>query len=119
MHDLGPVASSPFAPLVARFGERLALRREADGAAWSLDGRTATVASRADGSLEATFVDRDVRDAVSAARVAAVYRPATGSYRLTPAGCAEMVDDMVAFFSGVREPRFAFARIDDVSARRP
>lgn len=114
MHDLGPAASSPFAPLVARFGDRLALRRDADGAAWSLDGRSATVAPRADGSLEATFVDRDVPDAGGAMRVAAVYRPATGAYRSTAAGCARMVDDMVAFFSGVREPRFAFARLDDV-----
>jgi hypothetical protein len=27
---------------------------------------------------------------------------------MTREGCVRMVDDMVAFFGGVREPRFAF-----------
>jgi len=54
----GVIASSPFAPLIARFGDRLTHWRDASTASWSHDGRTATVALGPDGSLEATFADR-------------------------------------------------------------
>ncbi|GAC1491395.1 MAG: hypothetical protein NVS3B17_21550 [Vulcanimicrobiaceae bacterium] len=112
------VARSPFASLQTRFGSSLAHRRDGLGASWSLDGRIATVSPRADGTLDATFTDRVVSDVASTTPVVAVYRPKSGRYALGPAGTTRMVDDMIAFFSGVREPHFAFARLDDAGARR-
>ena len=109
MHEDG-IVETPFAKLIGRFGERLSLRRDAATASWSFDGRTATVAVADDGALEATFADRAVVDAAGTGRVVAIYR--AGRYALGHGGGARLVDDMIAFFSGVREPRFAFARID-------
>jgi hypothetical protein len=37
-----------------------------------------------------------------------VYRARSRSYRLTREGSSHMVADMIAFFSGIREPRFTF-----------
>ncbi len=107
---MDPFAGTPavLAPLVARFGERLALTRDADGVSWSFDGRIATVTPRAGGFLAASFLDRPAADARSAAPVGAVYAPPGGGYALAAGGCARMVDDMLAFFAGVREPRFTF-----------
>ncbi len=115
MWDQVSIEPSTFAPLIARFGDRLALHREGKSAAWSLDGCVVTVASHPDGSLAATFVDRPVPDAKSNAPVVAVYRALTVGYHLNSVGCGRMVDDLVAFFSGVREPRFVFSRIDDAT----
>jgi len=113
MHDLAFAA--PFAPLAA-FGERLALWHDGNAASWSLDGRTATVVARPDGSVQATFADRATSDGGATAAVA-VYR-SHSVYTLGAIGCTRMVDDMIAFFDGVREPRFAFTRIDDAPALR-
>lgn len=114
-----PVASavSPFGELTARFGERLAITREENVASWSLEGRTATVFAHRDGSLEAMFSDRAMLDATRSASVTAIYRPLR-AYALGPIGCSQMVDDMVAFFNGIREPRFSFSRLDPAPSVR-
>jgi hypothetical protein len=95
-------------PLVSKFGEGLTLCRDGARVEWSYAGQSAVIELTAQGTLDATFVERPTLDAVSSAPAAAVYRPRTVPYALTPAGCTRMVDDMVDFFSGVREPRFVF-----------
>ena len=110
MDGLGSAASAGtgFGSLQAIFGERLTLVRDGNRAQWSLDGRSAVVEFRA-GILEATFVERLMQESVSGGTAAPAYRGACAGYRLAPDGCARMVADMVAFFGGVREPRFEFA----------
>jgi hypothetical protein len=67
------------------------------------------VALRPEGTLEATFVERPGYDAVNATQARCVYRRASGTgYTLTHEGCSRMVADLTDFFSGMREPRFAF-----------
>ena len=102
---------SAFAPLHAKFGERLSLRRDGNVVQWSLEGRLAIVELRSESVVHATFVERPALDSVSASPAAAVYRSSPTGYRLAADGCARMVEDMCAFFSGAREPRFAFVGI--------
>lgn len=45
--------------------------------------------------------------------VSAAYRPIGGGYALAAHGVSRMVDDLVAFFAGVREPRFTLDGIED------
>ncbi len=95
-----------------RFGDRLALVRAGDAVGWNYGGATVTVALGADGAIVASFGDATATDAVAASDVRALYRPAAGStYALSREGCVRMVDDMAAFFSGDREPRFAFVGV--------
>jgi hypothetical protein len=95
-----------------RFGDRLALVRSGDAVGWNYGGATVTVTLAADGAIVASFGDAPATDSVAATDVRALYRPATGStYALSREGCIRMVDDMAAFFSGDREPRFAFVGV--------
>jgi len=96
-------------PLFSKFGDGLTLCREGKRVEWSYDGRSAVVELTPQGTLEALFIERPTIDAVTSQEAAAVYRSQQLPYALTPAGCTRMVDDMVDFFSGVREPRFVFA----------
>jgi hypothetical protein len=97
------------APLVSKFGEGLTLCRDGRRVEWSYGGQSAVIELTPQGTLEAMFVERPVVDAVSSNLAAAVYRPRHVPYSLTPAGCTRMVDDLVDFFSGVREPYFVFS----------
>jgi hypothetical protein len=109
----GPAAeafAAATAPLISNFGESLTLWREDNVVHWSYDAQSVVVALQADGTLEATFVDRPGTDAISGGETAVVYRRlGERPYLLTPAGCSTMVADMIAFFSGDREPLFSFA----------
>jgi hypothetical protein len=102
--------SAVVAPLISKFGERLTLWRDGNRVQWSCDGQTAVVDLQADGTLDATFLDRISIDEVTGAHVLPVYRRKSGiAYRLTLDGSERMIADMTAFFSGEREARFAFA----------
>jgi len=95
-------------PLISRFGDRLHLIRDRNCVQWSFEGNAAIVEFAPGDELRATFVAAPVVDEVSARPVSAVYRSRRHRYRMTREESARMVDDMVAFFSGVREPRFDF-----------
>ena len=109
-----PVA---FAPLVERFGGDLAYSRDDSSVSWSLEGQMASVEIRNDGSLGVLFLDRPVLDACRSVTVSAAYRPKGIGYALAAHGVSRMVDDLIAFFGGIREPRFAFVGIEDRSDR--
>jgi hypothetical protein len=95
-------------PLAATFGDRLSLVRDRNCVQWSCDGHAAIVEFAEGDEIRATFVAAPVIDEVSSLMVSAVYCPRPRSYRLNRQGSARMVADMMAFFSGVREPRFTF-----------
>lgn len=96
-----------FAPL-GTFGERLQFARDGSVAQWSYDGHLAIVElGRAD-CIRARFVAPPALDAISGQLSMPVYLREEEGYALTRAGCERMVADMVAFFSGTREPRFRF-----------
>lgn len=96
------------APLASKFGDRLRLVRDRNCVQWSYDGHAAIVEFELGNELRATFVAAPVIDAVSRRPVSAVYRPRRYRYRLTREGSTRMVADMLAFFSGAREPQFDF-----------
>jgi hypothetical protein len=98
----------PFGPLVTAFGDRLKIRREEDRVEWSLDGSFVCVEFDPAGHVAAQFIAPPSTDLVSGRSSSAVYARDRLGYALTDAGCARMVDDMIAFFSGTREPRFTF-----------
>lgn len=100
--------STTFAPLLASFGDRLVLARDGDRVHWSYDGRTAIVEMRDEERVSAHFVDRPLTCVVGATPTAAVYRRSADGYALDRPGCERMVADIVAFFSGMREPHFTF-----------
>jgi len=95
-------------PLATTFGDRLLFSRDGPVARWSYDGNAAIVElGRAD-RITAHFVARPAIDAISGRPAAPVYAGEEDGYPLTRAGCERMVTDMMAFFSGIREPRFTF-----------
>ena len=95
-------------PLGTTFGERLIFSRDGPVACWSYDGHEAIVElGRAD-RITARFVARPAIDAISGRPAAPVYAGDDAGYPMTRAGCERMVTDMLAFFSGIREPRFTF-----------
>ncbi|HTW84136.1 MAG TPA: hypothetical protein VMD91_08730 [Candidatus Sulfotelmatobacter sp.] len=97
-----------FAPLTT-FAHGLSLRREGDVVQWTYAGQSAIIAQHDAGSVSATFVGEPAPEAVSGTLAAPAYLARGAAiYPMTRDGCARMVDDMVAFFGGVREPRFAF-----------
>ena len=96
------------APLDDAFGTRLGFARDGSSACWSFDGHRAIVEQTAAGRIEARFMTAPEIDAVSGRPLAAVYTREAGGYPLSAAGCERMVADMMAFFSGIREPRFTF-----------
>jgi hypothetical protein len=97
------------APLFSSFGDNLTLWRDGNVVHWSYEGQTVIVAQQADGAATASFVDAPSVDAVSGASVSAIYRrTAERRYQMTADSCRAMVSDMMAFFSGEREPIFTF-----------
>ncbi len=113
MENTRIAAPAAFAPLVEHFGRDLAYSRDGSAVSWSLDGQMASVVARTDGSLGVVFLDRPALDACRSVSVSAAYRPNGSGYALAAHGVARMVDDLIAFFGGVREPRFAFCGIED------
>jgi hypothetical protein len=98
------------APLFSSFGDSLTLWRDGNVVHWSYEGQTVIVAQQADGAATASFVDAPSVDAVSGAAVSAIYRrTAERRYQMTTESCRAMVSDMMAFFSGEREPIFTFS----------
>jgi hypothetical protein len=98
--------------LGATFGDRLALVRAGEAVGWTYGGAIVTVSLEPDGTIAASFGDVPTADAVAGADVRALYRPASGAtYALSREGCVRMVDDLAAFFTGNREPRFAFVGV--------
>jgi len=105
----GSSLAAATAPLFSNFGDDLTLWRDGNVVHWSYDGQTITVAQQPDGAATASFVDTPGIDAVSGAAISAVYRrTAERRYHLTEESCRAMVSDMIAFFSGEREPLFTF-----------
>jgi hypothetical protein len=97
------------APLWANFGDDLTLWRDGNVVHWSYDGQTVIVEQQADGAATASFVDTPGIDEVSGTGASAVYRrTADRRYQFTEDSCRAMVGDMIAFFSGEREPFFTF-----------
>ncbi len=97
------------APLFSSFGDNLTLWRDGNVVHWSYEGQTIIVAQQADGAAMATFVDAPTLDGVSGEQVSAIYRrTAERRYQMTADSCRAMVSDMMAFFSGEREPIFTF-----------
>lgn len=97
------------APLWANFGDDLTLWRDGNVVHWSYDGQTVIVEQQTDGAATASFVDTPGIDVVSGTGASAVYRrTADRRYHLTEDSCRAMVSDMIAFFSGEREPFFTF-----------
>jgi hypothetical protein len=96
------------APLGATFGERLRFSRDGTVARWSYGDHSATVELGGADRIVARFVAPPAIDAISGQPSAPVYQRYEHGYALSRAGCERMVADMVAFFSGIREPRFTF-----------
>jgi hypothetical protein len=97
------------APLFSSFGDSLTLWRDGNVVHWSYEGQTVIVAQQDDGAATASFVDAPGIDQVSGTSTSAIYRrTAERSYRFTEESTRAMVADMMAFFSGEREPFFTF-----------
>ena len=97
------------APLFSNFGDDLTLWRDGNVVHWSYDGQTVIVSQQGDGAATASFVDAPALDYVSGSTASAVYRrTAERRYQMTAESCRAMVSDMIAFFSGEREPLFTF-----------
>jgi hypothetical protein len=99
------------APLISNFGDALTLWRDGNVVHWSYDDQSIVVELQFDGTVEATFFDRPSTDQISGTSAVAQYRRGDRPYRLTPGGAAAMVADMMAFFSGDREPLFSFVGV--------
>jgi hypothetical protein len=96
-----------FAPL-GTFGERLRFSRDGAAALWTFEGHSAIVEPDGSDRIMARFVAPPALDAISGQPAAPVYISDEWGYELTRTDCERMVADMVAFFSGIREPRFRF-----------
>jgi len=95
-----------------RFGPALTVVRDGSLVRWSFGTAAAAVTLVPGGRLEATFVDASGREIRTAQAAEIRYRRVGNtSYGLTPAGCRRFATDLTDFFSGVREPHFAFIGI--------
>ena len=106
--NLSPAFVDAFSPLLSTFGERLTFSRQGQQAEWSFDGHVVVVELAATDWIAAHFIAPSDTDLVSGQSSAAVYAPDRRGYALTNVDCERMVADMIAFFSGTREPRFTF-----------
>jgi hypothetical protein len=101
--------ASVTAPLFTSFGDDLTLWRDGNVVHWSYEGQTVIVEQQADGAAVASFVDVPSVDEITQTPASAVYRRRSERrYHLTEESCKAMVGDMMAFFSGEREPFFTF-----------
>jgi hypothetical protein len=97
------------APLFSSFGDDLTLWRDGNVVHWSYEGQTIVIEQQADGAATASFVDAPSTDEISRTPASAIYRrTADRRYHLNEDSCRAMVGDMIAFFSGEREPFFTF-----------
>ena len=96
------------APLLEQFGSELTLVREGECVRWCFADASAVVELRAENAVAATFISGPLADESSCTDVHAVYAPQKATYPLTERGATCMAEDLAAFFSGVREPRFTF-----------
>ncbi len=103
-------------PLFERFGPGLTLVREENGVRWCYADASAVVEQRSENAVAALFLSAPIHDAASSEEVCAVYAPANETYALTHRGVTHMVEDLAAFFSGIREPRFTFVDARSVHA---
>jgi hypothetical protein len=101
-------AADPFRALSSTFGAQLRFTRTGSVARWTFNGHLAEVELESGDRVVARFVAPSTNDAVSGRRAAAVYARDERGYALTPAGSERMVADIIAFFSGSREPAFRF-----------
>ena len=110
MASLQPAAlfSKLAAPLFEQFGTGLTLVRAGDGVRWCYANASAIVEQRSNDAVAAVFLGAPTADAASHEDVCAAYAPQRETYSLTERGVSCMVEDLTAFFSGVREPRFTF-----------
>jgi hypothetical protein len=95
-------------PLRGAFGEELRFSRVGPVARWSYEGHAAIVELLGADRIVARFVAPPVIDAISGEPSAPEYVREVSGYSLSRAGCERLVADMVAFFSGAREPDFTF-----------
>jgi hypothetical protein len=113
----GAPLSAVTAPLFSSFGDDLTLWRDGNVVHWAYEGQTVIVAQEADGAATASFVDVPTLDQVSGLPAAAIYRrAAVRRYHLNEDSARAMVGDMIACFSGEREPFFTFIGADPVEA---
>ena len=105
------------APLFEQFGSELILVREGNCVRWCYADATAIVEQRSANAVAALFMSAPTADAASSEDVRAVYAPQNATYTLTQRGVTHMVEDVAAFFSGVREPRFTFVDARQVGRR--
>jgi hypothetical protein len=105
------------APLFSSFGDDLTLFRDGNVVHWFYEGQTVTIAQDEDGAASASFVDAPALDEISGSPATAIYRrTADRRYQLNEDSARAMVGDMIAFFSGEREPFFTFIGADAVEA---
>jgi hypothetical protein len=105
------------APLFSSFGDDLTLRRDGNVVHWGYEGQTVVVEQHDDGVASASFVGAPITDEISGSPVSAIYRrTADRRYRLTEDSARAMVSDMIAFFSGEREPFFTFVDVRSLDA---
>lgn len=100
--------AAAFAPLRETFGSALTMKREGGRVRWRLEGLETLVEARGDRSVLVTFVEGVGRDVVADEAVRPLFRT-RAEYRLTDDGARHLASDMLAFFRGVREPRFQFS----------
>jgi len=96
------------APLDGALGGGLRFSREGSSARWSHGDHTAIVELSGLDRIAARFVAPPSIDAVSGEPATPEYLRDERGYPLTAAGCERLVTDMLAFFSGTREPVFTF-----------
>jgi hypothetical protein len=105
------------APLFSNFGDDLTLWRDGNVVHWAYEGQIVIIAQEDDGAATASFLDAPVLDHISGAAAAAIYRrTAERRYQLNEDSARAMVGDMIAFFSGEREPIFTFIGASAVDA---
>lgn len=101
-----------FRALAECHGDRLSLTRGQASVEWSLAGDSVRVTPSHGETLDVAFIGRPAIESVGGAAGRPVYRRGDGSYRLDARSSAHLVDDILAFFDGRREPRFVFVEIE-------
>lgn len=112
----GSVAAA-FAPLHETLGSRLTIVRDRGVVRWCFDGLEAVVESTGPESVGVIFRASGLRDAVMDGTIAPQYR-SDATYRLTSDGAKRLAGDVLAFFSGTREPRFRFVGFHEAALIR-
>lgn len=109
--------STLFEPLTAAFGPGVTMRRDGNSVRWSFAGLAAFVEAEDESTIRATFEGDVARDGASHTAVAPIYR-AQRAYAFSGDGASLLAADLVAFFSGTREPYFVFSGFRQADLRR-